>query len=158
MPDVVPSWVTFEPDARFAWFALALMAASALIAGIWPAVEYSRTDLRGALGDAAPRTSLSAGRRRGLNALVIGEVALALVLLSAGGLALRAFHRVLGVDPGFRARSALTFAVNPPYSTDERRRHYYRGMFEALRSAPGVEAVGGSNLPPWARLPWSARP
>lgn len=146
MPDVVPSWVTFRPDARFAWFALAVMAASAAIAGIWPAVEFSRTDLRGSLADA--KASLSAPRRRGLNLLVIGEVALALVLLSAGALVLRAFHRVMAVDPGFQARNALTFAVNPPYTNDEQRRQYYRGMFDALQAAPGVEAVGGSNLPP----------
>jgi predicted permease len=148
MPDVVPSWVTFHADARFAWFAVALTAASAVFAGLWPALEFSRTDLRGALGEAAPRTSLSAARRRGLNALVIGEVALALVLLSAGGLVLKAFRKVVSVDPGFRARSALTFAVNPPYTGDEQRRRYYRGWFEALRAAPGVEAVGGSNMPP----------
>jgi len=148
MPDVVPSWVTFHADARFAWFAVGLTAAAAVFAGLWPALEYSRTDLRGALGEAAPKTSLSVARRRGLNALVIGEVALALVLLSAGGLVLKAFHKVVNVDPGFRSRSALTFAVNPPYTDDEQRRRYYRGWFEALRVAPGVEAVGGSNMPP----------
>ena len=113
MPDVVPSWVTFHADARFTWFAVVLTASSALFAGLWPALEYSRADLRAALAEAAPRTSLSAVRRRGLNALVIGEVALALVLLSAGGLVLKAFHRVVSVDPGFRARSCADLRGEP---------------------------------------------
>lgn len=148
MPDAVPSWVTFRADLRFAAFALVLMAAAALLSGLWPALEFSKTDLRGALAEAAPKTSLAAARRRGLNALVAGEVAIALVLLSAGGLVLRAFYKVLNVDPGFHARNALTFAVNPPYLDAAQRRRYYRGILEALESAPGIESVGETNMPP----------
>ena len=105
---------------------------TALLCGIWPALEFSKADVRGALMAAAPKASLSAARRRGLNALVVGEVALALVLLSASGVVLKAFYRVLNTDPGFAARRAITFGVNPPYQDPEKRGIYFRRMHEAL--------------------------
>ncbi len=150
-PEVIPSWVSFHMNARFVVFAIACTVATAVLTGIRPALEFSRADVRAAMIAAAPRTSLSRARRRTLDLLVAGEVTLAVVLLSGGGLVLKAFYKVLATDPGFRSPDTLTFAVNPPYEDQAMRQGYYRRILDSLRLTPGVDAVAQSNLPPYGK-------
>jgi putative ABC transport system permease protein len=136
-------------NARFVAFAISSIVAAAVLAGIQPALEFSRADVRAATIEAAPRTSLTAARRRTLDLLVAGEVALAIILLAGGGLVLKAYSKVLTTDPGFHASHTLTFAVNPPYDDVAKRQSYYRRISDALRITPGVDAVAQINLPPY---------
>jgi putative ABC transport system permease protein len=151
LPDSMPRWIDFRIDARFAALCVLLTGAAALFAGLIPAIQGSRADLRGALHEAALRASSSRGRRRTLNALVIAEVALALAVLIPSGLLVRAFEKVLHVDPGFRPENVLAFSLGLPeqtYSKTEQAVAFYRNLLTELRALPGVTAAGASSAPP----------
>ncbi len=151
MPDTLPAWVNFHIDIRFAAFALVLTGAAAIIAGLGPAFESSKVDVRGFLADAAPKSSLSGARRRAMNTLVVGEIALALILLASAGLVWKAFAKVLSVDPGFRPGNVLTFALDLPdakYPKRDQQLHFYENLLEQFRAIPGVDSASLSSLVP----------
>ncbi len=148
MPDVLPSWVKFPLDGRVLGFAAAITALITVASGVAPAWQALRTDVRDVLADGGLRTSLSGGRRRAWNLLVIGEVAAALVALVAGGLMLEAFRRVMERDPGFRAGNVLTMQIDPPEGTAVQRFEICRQLLIRLRSSPEVEATGASDYLP----------
>ena len=151
IPDVLPRWVAFRLDGRFVLFSLAVIGAAAVLSGLAPALESSSVDLRGFLADAAPKTSLSGARRRSMNALVVGEIALSLVLLASAGLLIKAFRQVLSVDPGFRPQNVLTYTIALPeakYSKPDQRIQFYQALMTQLRAAPGVESAGATTAVP----------
>ncbi len=152
MPDVLPAWIDFHIDYRFALFAVLVTAAAAMLSpAIGPALEFSKVDLRGFLADAGAKASLSSARRRGMNVLVVGEIALALMLLASAGLLVKAFRKVLTTDPGFRAENVLTFSISLPmakYKKPESRADFFTQYVQRLRSAPGVESASAGTLVP----------
>jgi len=151
LPDSVPRWIDFQLDARFAVFCILITAASALLFGLGPALQGSRSDIRAALHEAALRVSISRSRRATLNVLVICEVGLALALLISSGLLLSAFHKVTHLDPGFRPENVLTFSVDLPdekYAKAQQNVAFYQSLLDQLRSVPGVAAAGAANHPP----------
>ena len=89
-------------------FAIAL--ATSLAFGILPALQFSGKRLPSALRDST-RGSASGGGYRMRSALVVAEMALAVVLLIGAGLLIRSFIQLTRVDPGFRAEQALSFRV-----------------------------------------------
>ncbi len=151
MPEETPRWISFGMDSRFALFTAAVTGTAALIFGLVPALQASRVDTRACLQHAAPRTSMSRGRRGALNSLVVGEIALALVLLTGAGLVLQAFRNVMRVDPGFQASNVLSFLVSLPeakYEKPEQRIAFYESLIGNLRALPGVIAAGAAGPPP----------
>ncbi|MEO6323483.1 MAG: ABC transporter permease, partial [Thermoanaerobaculia bacterium] len=112
--------------------ALALTTLSALAGGTLPALFAIRDS---ALGDIrlSARSMIGNARHRLRNSLVIGEVALALILLVGAGLQLRSLQHVLGVRTGFEASGVLTMElslIGPRYSEDAPVRNYYRRLLE----------------------------
>jgi predicted permease len=83
-------------------------------------------------------------------ALVVTELALAVVLTVGAGLLLRSFNSVMALDPGFRPDHLLTMQMAMParINTPEARRAYYAQLFERLGALPGVTAVGGTTRIP----------
>ena len=151
LPDTMPRWIDFQLDMRFAAFCILVTAASALLFGLFPALQASRTEMSGALHVSARRASFSRAQSRTLNVLVVSEIGLALALLIASGLLVRAFHKVTHVDPGFRAENVLTFDLDLPeqkYAKSEQLVAFYRQLLDRLRRAPGVAAAGASSAPP----------
>ena len=92
MPEDIPRWIHFELDIRGVLFTFGLIVAAAVLAGMAPALRASRADPGATLQDASHRATASGGRRRVLSALVVGEVALALILLIVAGLSIRDFQ------------------------------------------------------------------
>jgi putative ABC transport system permease protein len=138
-------------DARFAIFCLAITGAAAVLFSLAPALQAARADTRGCLQDAAPRSSLSRGRRGMLSALVVSEIALALMLLISAGLLLEAFRKVLHVDPGFRPENVITYSIALPgtkYGQPEQRVTFFQNLLERLRALPGVKSAGAASAPP----------
>jgi putative ABC transport system permease protein len=144
----LPHWISFSMDARFAAFSVAITGAAALLFGLAPAVQSSKVDARGALQDNGVRASLSRARRGTLRALVVAEIALALVLSVSAGLLVEAFRKVLHVDPGFRPENVITFGISLPdvkYKEDAQRVAFFENLLDRLRAVPGVKSVGAAT-------------
>lgn len=116
-----------------------------------PAWVAAHADVRGALHDAsrgAAGASRSGTRLR--TALVVAEVALAVVITVQAGLLFRSFAALLDRDPGFKAEHLLTLELNIPdhITAIEARRAFYADWFARVAALPGVEAVGGTTRIP----------
>jgi putative ABC transport system permease protein len=96
-------------------FALGVTIGTSLLFGLAPALELSRPDLVVALKENS-RTAPGGNHRRVLAGLVVGEMALAVLLLAAAGLLLKSFEQVQGLRTGFVPDGVVTFSVNPPAS------------------------------------------
>jgi putative ABC transport system permease protein len=150
MPEDLPKWVRFDFDFRFVLFCAAITGTAAVLFSLAPALQASAVDTRNRLIDMA-RSTLTRGKRATLSVLVIGEVALALMLLAASGLVLQAFRNVLNQDAGFRADNVLTFSLRPPpvkYPKPENWLPFYTRLVENLRALPGVSAASAASIVP----------
>ena len=125
--------------------------------GILPAIQATRPDLQGVLKDAARGGSAGGRRTRMRAALVVAEVAVALMLLAGAGLLIRSFQRLMAVEHGFDPERLLTLQVWLPvpndnatgrFFTHQQRRDFYGRVVEAVRSVPGVQSAAlVSRLP-----------
>lgn len=151
MTDQLPRWISLEVDSRFLLFCLLITVIAALLSGLAPALQVSRTNVYEALRRATAGSAGPAGSRIGYNALVIGEIALALVLLTGASLLVRAFLEVRKVETGFRPDNVLTFRVTLPpseYTEAEQRVSFFSELLERSRALPGVQAAGAITSPP----------
>lgn len=124
-------------------FSLTLSFLAAIVFGLAPALKVSETDPQQALKGAARGLAESQGVLRTRYLLVIGEFALALVLLTGAGLLVRSLLRVQGIDPGFRPDQVLTARVVQSKSKSEAQwADFYSRALERIRAIPGVEAAG----------------
>ncbi len=112
MPDDVPRVTAIALDGRVLVAAAILALLTGLFFGIVPALRLSRPDLSTALKQSA-RASVGAGLRRMRNALVVAEVALAVVLLVGAALFIGSFLSLVRIDPGFNPESVLTAQISP---------------------------------------------
>ena len=153
-PSDLPRAGEIRVDGGVLAFSLAVTFATGIVFGLLPATLGSRVDLHDALRSG---TRTSAGRRpRQLRrALVIAEIALAMVLLAGGGLLVRSFARVVQVDPGFKAVNVLSMIVRQPspvgQSTEadrDRWARFFQQATERLRALPGIEAAGAVDILP----------
>jgi putative ABC transport system permease protein len=128
---------------------VAIGAGIGLLAGLAPALWAVRTDLGTLMGSTRQRGS--GGRVRMRRGMVVVQVALSVVLLTAGALVVRSFSGLLSVDPGFDAERALTLTVPVPGTRypDADAAYALHGRLQAeLAAVPGVSAVGaGWTLP-----------
>ena len=138
--------VSLEP--RVLLFTLALVAATTLLVGLAPALQASRPDVVQQIKSGS-RALASGGRIR--RALVVAEMALAVVLLVGAGLLTQSFARLLAVDPGFRAEHVAKLEVSLPaqsYATWGRLRGFTHDVVRRLASLPGVTgAAAGYGIP-----------
>jgi putative ABC transport system permease protein len=148
-------------DRAVLGFTVLLTLITGLGFGIIPAFQASRPDLQSVLKEAGRGASAGAPRSRIRGALVVLEVAVALVLLAGAGLLLRSFQRLIEVDPGFNPDHLLALQVwlpvqNDPskgrYFTNEQRRAFYDRAQAAVAAVPGVRQVALVT-----RLPYRGR-
>jgi putative ABC transport system permease protein len=149
---VLPSAEPIGLQAGVLVFAMVLSLGTGLVVGIVPAIRASQVDLREDLTEAAGRSSGSERRRRALDALIVAEVALSLVLLLSAGLVIRSFVALMDTDPGFAAEHVLTFRVGAPPTRagadTERFGRFYAPLLERARALAGVRAAGFTSLLP----------
>jgi len=139
-------------DTRLILFAVVLTAATSLLVGIWPAIQLSRGGVHDGLKETATGLTASTHRRRLASALVIGEVALALVLLTGAGLLVRSFITLSRVDPGFERSNVAVlqvFAYGDLYPNDTKRLVFFNQTLERLRRQPGVIRAGMVSAMPF---------
>ena len=134
-------------------FTMAIALLCGIIVGVWPAWRVSRlASLSGVLHEAGTRTgSDSAGRQRARGALVVTQVALALVLLAGAGLTLKSFWNSQNATLGFEPDGILTMTLSLPkarYDSKEKVVKFNEGLIEEIEALPGVEpAAIGENVP-----------
>jgi putative ABC transport system permease protein len=145
------------PDWRVLAATIGFCMLSTILFGLGPAWNLSRRDLVGDIkvGD---RTDFQTGRMRGLfarrNLLVMGQIALSLMLLSAAGLFIRSAVQAAKVEPGFRVNGEILAEVDASLAgyNEARGREVYRALEERLRGIPGVESVGMAATVPFGMV------
>ncbi len=136
------------------WHVLAFTAAVSILAGLFfglaPATHAAGHDLRSILNE-TDRGTVSKGAKGLRQALVISEVALAMLLLIGAGLFLRSFSRLASVSPGFSTEHILIadVPVSPAtFAKNVDRMNFFDTTLERLRSLPGVHAAGAASFLP----------
>jgi putative ABC transport system permease protein len=149
IPESMTGNVTLTLHAGVLAFTLGITAAAALLFGLAPALTASRVDLQDALKQGA--RGIAGGGSLLKDALVVGEVALALILLVGAGLLIQSLGRLRGVDLGFRPENVITFATPlapDRYKKDSDRVAYAESVLERVRNLPGVRSAAfASDLP-----------
>jgi putative ABC transport system permease protein len=150
-PRGVPRLDGVQLDGWVLLFTLGLAVCTNFLFGLWPARLAAKTEVQLALGAGARGSSDSAASRRTRNALVVAEIALTLVLLSAAGLVLKSFARAQSLSLGFEPRGILTARLDLPfrvYTTKEKVVQFSDRLLERVRALPGVTDVALSSNPP----------
>ncbi|MEO8637227.1 MAG: ABC transporter permease [Gemmatimonadales bacterium] len=147
-PPGIPRLNQVHLDLPTLLFALAAAIGSALACGAVPALRGSAPDLTWLRNGGRGSTSR---RNWGRNGLVIGQTALALVLLIGSGLLVRSFWALRHVDPGYDTKDLFTFQIAPdrPTLTDgPTYAQFEEDVMDRLRALPGVQSVGlVENIP-----------
>jgi putative ABC transport system permease protein len=150
-PESLPRAGTVSIDARVLAFTALLGLAAALLAALLPALLAARTAPGTLLAGGGRGSTGGALTRQALSALVVGEVALAGVLLVGSLLLVRSFLRLQEVPLGFEPRGVLTADVVLPESRYDTRPPQTRAVSEIVRqlsAAPGVESAAWVTTPP----------
>ena len=153
-PPGLPRVDAIRLDGLTLTFALVMTTVVGVVVGLIPALHASRSDLNVGIQHGSRRTAGTSRLTRG--ALVVSEVALALVLLVGAGLVLRSLNRVLAVKPGFDPTHLLTMQVQ--VATGEYRDNgatfrFFEQALDAVRHVPGVESAAFTS-----QLPLSGNP
>ena len=144
IPTGIPQAAGTALDARVLGFTLLVSVATGVLFGIAPALRVRRLSLNESLKQGG-RTSagLSGGRTR--DALVVAEVALALMLLTGAGLMIESFAKLRKLDPGFQAEHVLALRTplpKPRYADFAKRSAFYDQVLERVSHLSGVVSAG----------------
>jgi putative ABC transport system permease protein len=149
-PDVIPRLSEVRLDYVVLSFTFALTFLTGIVFSVIPVVHLaadrsSESLKEGARGDSGLRST------RMRSALVVSEIALALVLLIGAGLMIRSYQQLLAVEPGFETGATLTFRTSLPpdlYISGQPVTGFYKELAHRIRALPGVRSVGAvSHLP-----------
>jgi len=151
-PPDIPRVAGIAVDGTVVAFTLAVSALAALGCALAPAWRSASSDVGPVLADAA-RATPGVSPLRARSALVVAEIALAVVLLVAGGLVLRSFLNLRRLDLGYDPANVLTIDVEPRGAAARDPRAFYRELLERIEALPGVEAAGAVYLRPLALGP-----
>jgi putative ABC transport system permease protein len=139
-------------DGRVLIAALALAAVTGVIFGVVPALIASDYGLGAALNEETRGSSGSVRARRLRSALVVAELALALVLLTGAALLIVSFNRLINVSPGFQPAQLVITRVTLPasrYGQHARTVAFFDALYERLLGTPGVQRVGATTSLPF---------
>lgn len=140
-------------DASVLGFCVAMTLLTTLACTVVPAMRLAGLDLTDALKDGAQNATSGAGRQRTRSALVVAEMALAVVLLVSAGLALRSLWALRQVSLGFDPANVLTLRLTLPdasYPEPADVEAFYQRLVERVRQQPGVIAAGAVRSLPLA--------
>jgi putative ABC transport system permease protein len=147
----LPTWMTIQLDGATLLFLVVVSIVTGLAAGLVPALRSGDRHLHDALRDGGRGSSAGVRQQHLRNALVVAEVALAVVLLVGASLMVQSFAKLQRVDPGFELTNMLTFRVElgwRAYDSHAKVVAFNQQVLDGLRALPGVSAVAlDSNLP-----------
>jgi len=147
----IPAAAAIRLDARVLAMTALLALLTSVLAGIFPAFEASRVDIRASLTEGGARSIAGARKRWTRRALVSGEVALAVLLLIGAGLLVRTLVHLYRLRPGFDPAHviAASFSLQDArYTTSQSVNKLFRSGLDRIRELPGVESAAvGLRLP-----------
>ncbi len=150
LPATLPRVHEIRMDGMVAGFAVAAAIGTGVLCALAPAFAALRTTVNDALRQSG-RGGESAGHVRLRSGLIVAEIAVAMVLLTAAGLLLKSFRNMQEVDPGFVPEHVVTAAYTLPpvrYARQEQIDGFHDGLLSKLEALPGVKAAGlASSLP-----------
>ncbi len=149
-PASVRHEIDVAPDRRMLLISLVLSAITGVLFGIAPALRAVRLDVARVIRDDGRPQTRGGGRRIGVRgALVAGQVAVSLVLVTGAGLFTKSLERLAAVQAGFDANHVLIATINPTLNryTPQSAAVFYRALQSRLSAAPGVRAVATSATP-----------
>jgi predicted permease len=157
VPDNIPRIATIQLDASVLLFTLVVSMATGVIFGLVPAWQASHVDLNSSLKSGTRGGGGGENKGRFRNALIMAEVALALVLLISAGLLIQSFARLGRVQPGLRTERLLTARIglsDVGYPKNENITAFFDQFLPRIRAIPGVESasailplpLSGSNM------------
>jgi len=149
-PGNIPRLEETGIDNRVLIFSLLATIGAGVLFGLAPAIQATKTNLNESLKEGG-RSGESVKSNRLRDLLVVGEIALALVLLVGAGLLINSFWRLMQVNPGFDSHNVLTMQVtlsSTKYSDDGKITNTLQRMLERVKTVPGVTSVGLINTLP----------
>ena len=147
-PETIPRLGQVRIDPVVLLFAAGTAVVSALLFGLFPAIRYTRPDVLASLRHGGRGATDHPSRQRGRHLLVVGQTAMAMVLLVGSGLLARSFTRLMGSDQAFVAAHVLTFRVALPESSYPKSPEVVRftqQLVDRLAELPGIEAAGATT-------------
>ena len=144
VPQNIPRVSAIQLDGAVLGFTLLLSLGTGIIFGLVPAWQASHVDLNTALKSGSRGAGGVEGKHRARNALVMTEVALALILLICASLLIQSFARLGRVDTGMRTERLFTARIGLPaaaYPKPENIIAFFDQLMPRLRAIPGVESV-----------------
>jgi putative ABC transport system permease protein len=147
--EYIPGMRELSLDWRVVVFAAAITLATGIIIGLAPAFRATKGDLQEVLKESAQSVGGASSHKRLLNALVVAEIALAMVLLAGSGLLLRSFVKLVNLDLGFVPSHDLTFSLSLPeykYVQPNQQITYFRQVHDEVAGVAGVLHVGGMAM------------
>jgi putative ABC transport system permease protein len=151
LPETLPRIDEIGLDWQVVGFAIVLAVLTGMVCGVAPAFAALRTSVNETLKEGGRTGTAGGGHARLRSALVVGEIAIALVLLVASGLLLRSFEKMRSVDLGFRADHVLAAAYSLPrqqYASQGAVNEFNDQLIRGLQQLPGVKSVGITSFLP----------
>jgi putative ABC transport system permease protein len=150
-PDSIPYYIRWSVDGRTIAYAMVVAALTGVVFGMAPALQAGRLNMLDSLRDGSRGTGTSGRRARLRHALVVAEVALAIVLLVGASLFVRSFLKMQGASPSFATAPLLTmriFMTGEQYAEPAGRAQRVEDIMRRVEALPGVEAAFASNFIP----------
>jgi putative ABC transport system permease protein len=152
--DLIPS-ESVQLDLRVLCFTAAMAITTAVLFGMVPAFQASRTRPNEQLKEYDKGGMDAVRRGRSRRVLAVVELALAVVLLASAGLLIRSFGRLMAVDPGFQPKGLLTARIELPdskYATDAQKSQFFAQLLENIRHLPGVRSASADAFLPFTGI------
>ena len=152
-PEAIPRIQEIRIDVTVAMATLAIAVVTGILFGLAPAMQLMRAELQSSLKEGTRGGTESGHRHRLGRALVMGEIALAMVVVIGAGLLMRSFWTLRNVDPGFQPSGLLAVDLAIPSARYDvpATMEFYRRLLERAGGLPGVQATAtASQLPPVA--------
>jgi putative ABC transport system permease protein len=149
-PLEIPRLHSVHVDRAALLFTALISMATGIVSGLVPAFQLSRSNPGDSLKDGERGGSATAGART-RQVLIVAEMAISIVLLTAAGLLARSLITLQRVNPGFVTERALTMQIGLPgarYPDQDAMRRYYRRLRDELKTLPGVSATAISTTMP----------
>ena len=155
-PESIPRSAEVSLDPAVLAFTFFVAVGTGLVFGLAPLLHMNDKAVTAAIKEGGARTTTNLGRNRVRRVLVIGEIALAVMLVIGAGLLIRSFDNLTSVDAGFEPEHRATFGLVLPaaaYPDSQRRVSFHAELKRKLEAIPGVQrAAAMQGLPPFRRI------